>query len=658
MTLFTALRALLLVAVAVPLTAQEAPAPALGTWRAWLEGPGGELPFGLELERTDAGLGATLVNGSERIAIPAVRLAAGRLVLDIDHYDATLEAAVEEGGATLRGTWRKRRGPTRTAELPFVARHGAAPRFPGERSDPTPVVGRWAIDFGSDELPSVGIFEAGPDRTVRGTILTATGDYRYLAGALFGNELALSCFDGAHAFLFRARITDAGSLVGDFWSADTWHETWTAARDPDAALPDPFAQTSWSARASLADLVFPDLAGRPRSLAEPELLGEVTLVQLFGSWCPNCHDETAYLVELDERYRARGLRIIGVAFEVTGDFERDVRQLETFRARYGVEYPLLLAGLSDKAAATRAFGALDRVRSFPTTLFFDREAKLRRVHSGFVGPAAGAAHEELAAEFEREIETLLAEPVREDPTLWQTLLFRPHVPQFGDVASPWTFQDGVQGRAAGRMLREPGTALVTMQLEPVQLIGDIVWVGSGDDARVYRLDLVARVLCAPTDIGARLAPLPLARSPLLERAGFEGEAGQVRALAAPDATIRREAVLALARRRARSGKGLPEALKLLAAEEVDVVAAALFALGHCAEPTAAQALAPFFAHANPTLRREAARAAGRLVPAHPELTAALRSLAHDPHPLVARAARVALDDVPGAADPAPPGPGR
>ena len=107
---------------------------------------------------------------------------------------------------------------------------------------PPDVAGRWAVDFEQDEEPAVAVFRQD-GRNLAGTFLTATGDYRYLAGTLSGDRLRLSCFDGAHAFLFDARLRDDGSLRGDFWSRDSWHDTWTARRDPQATLADGFAQT-------------------------------------------------------------------------------------------------------------------------------------------------------------------------------------------------------------------------------------------------------------------------------------------------------------------------------------------------------------------------------------------------------------------------------
>ena len=383
-----------------------------GPWRAWLDSPGGPLPFGLTLETDSEGtVSATLINGSERIPVPHVRLSDGRLSLLIDHYDSSIDASISDDGRRLDGAWRRTAGPDQKSQLAFHAVAGSAPRFdplPGGGGDDA-IAGRWAVDFESEEDLAVAILEAAPGGALAGTLLTTTGDYRFLAGSFEGDRLRLSTFDGAHAFLFDARLRPDGTLAGDFWSRDTWHETWIATRDAEAQLSDAFEQTVWVEGSDLADAAFPDLNGELRSLADPDLAGRPTIIELFGSWCPNCNDAAAYLVELDQRYRDRGLSIVGLAFEMTGDFERDARQVRTFADHHGIEFPLLVAGLSDKDEASQSFPLIDRVRSYPTMIFVDRNGRVRAIHSGYSGPATGDAERRMKAQLEAWIEELLTE---------------------------------------------------------------------------------------------------------------------------------------------------------------------------------------------------------------------------------------------------------
>ncbi len=398
---------------AAPARPSAAPAD-LAAYRAVLTCPGGELPFKLELSEDDGPPRAWIVNGPERIEVPKVVRRTGILVLDFEHYDALIDAVFElPAGSTevgLRGTYRRRVSKDKWASLDFVAEPWRGHRFEPLAGDAVgwrpSVAGRWSIKFNRSESPSVGQFEQSSNGQVIGTILNSGGDYRYLEGVYQGGRLRLSCFDGAFAFLFDATMQKDGSLSGDFWSRDASHDRWTARRDDSAALPDGFSLTSIRP-SKLADLTFPDLDGRPRNLAEPAFAGRAMIIEVFGSWCPNCRDASALLRDLDRKYRDRGLRIVGLAFELTGDAERDARQVRRYVRTLGIEYPVLMGGVADKETASEALPMLDRLRAYPTTIFLRRDGTVRAVHTGFAGPATGEEHQRLRKRFEGVIEELL-----------------------------------------------------------------------------------------------------------------------------------------------------------------------------------------------------------------------------------------------------------
>ncbi|MFN0243587.1 MAG: redoxin family protein [Planctomycetota bacterium] len=404
------------IGIALLALALESASPQTGPWRAWLVSPGGELPFGLEIARGDQGLRVAIVNGSERIQVPSIRTQGEEMFFELSHFDSLLRVRFSVDGASAVGKWTKRSGADRWTTLTFGARAGAAPRFPA-LGDPEAAAanagaidGRWKVAFDPSGDPAIALFRTVDDGSIEGTFLTPTGDYRYLAGTLDGDRLRLSAFDGAHAYLFDARLTEKGELAGDFYSGDRWHEQWKAKRDDRAELPDAYSLTRWNDAFGLDALAYPDLEGELRSLGGPEFAGRALVVQLFGTWCPNCHDEMAYLAELHRRYEPRGLSIVGLAFEYTSDAERSVAQVRRALTRHGAQYPVLIAGLADKHQASEAFPAIDRLRAFPTTIFIGRDGRVRGVHTGFSGPGTGAAYVELKAEFEARIEELLTSP--------------------------------------------------------------------------------------------------------------------------------------------------------------------------------------------------------------------------------------------------------
>lgn len=383
-----------------------------GYWYARIKSPGGDLRFGLRLDVDDANKQyAMVINGSEVITVRDVTLKENSIRIEFPHYDSVISASLDRKALTMKGTWRKRVGKMKWTQLPFLASM-KSDRADTDYRELVHFYGKWQVKFSRSKDPAVAEFDSANKgdfrhrdvRQYRGTVLTTTGDYRFLAGDVVAGKLELSVFDGAHAFLFRAERVADGRLKGDFWSGDTWHETWTATRDTRAKLPDAFKQTGWRGRTRLQELRFPNLRGRKMSLADQAFSGKVRIITLFGSWCPNCHDSAAYLSTLHRKYSDKGLSILGLAFELTGDFQRDAQQVRRYMKRHRIQYPILLAGLADKVKASQTLPILDRVRSYPTTIFLSSRNEVISIHTGFTGPATGKAYQDLKSKFEAIIE--------------------------------------------------------------------------------------------------------------------------------------------------------------------------------------------------------------------------------------------------------------
>lgn len=426
--LLTASLAWLVPSLPQPAVSSE-PANWEGVWQLELRTPGGPLPIPTIVRKSDSGrLTAAIRNGVEEIAVEALAVD-DYLILDFPHYDSKIMLTAKAGGRA-EGHWQKTRGLEEVASLACTATRqsfgGSArttekgpPGMPEEERDKPgaattarnkPLLGRFAVKFADDAEPAVAVFRESDNGTIAGTFMTTTGDYRYLTGSVDSDGLlTLACFDGAHAFLFKAK-SDGGRMSGDFWSGDWYHTSWQATRDPGAQLADGFTQVTVNENVRLEDLTFVDLDGVSRTLAAPLLRGKkLTVLEVFGSWCPNCHDAANLLGELSNKYKDRGMKVIGLGFELTGNVDRDTRQLARYRDRFKIDYPIVLAGLSDKEKASQSFPLIDRIRSFPTTIFVDQTGKVRAVYSGFSGPATGLAHQELRDSFEGIIEKLLRE---------------------------------------------------------------------------------------------------------------------------------------------------------------------------------------------------------------------------------------------------------
>ncbi|TAJ09763.1 MAG: redoxin domain-containing protein [Planctomycetota bacterium] len=624
------------------------PAPATGVWRAWLDSPGGELPFELELRSTDGKWQAAFSNGPEIQGVPLTKLEGNVLTLRFGHYDATITANVTAEGKRLDGEWRKLRGPSEWTVLPFHATHGVAPRFAdGPAGDPAAFAGRWSARFEADPAPAVALLDPREGGVIYGTFLTSTGDYRYLAGTHTDKRLRLSCFDGAHAFLFDAQLGEEGGLAGDFWSGDRVHDKWRARKQADAKLVDPQSVLRPKPGARFDQLSAIGMDGRLYSLAEPPFAGKLRIVSLFGSWCPNCHDEADFLVELDKKYRARGVMILGLAFEVTGDVERDLNQVRGFAARHSIEYPLLLAGKADKGAAARFFPLFDRIEAFPTTVFLDAEGLPRSAWSGYSGPATGAEHTELRERFEKLIETLLATNSPGAAETWGALqkVSWLHFGASGglglsflaDAKGNPLVHERVYGIVEDQPDVEDGDEF-TLQQERVVPIA-VSNLGLSYGARAFQFDRAAQVLVNPWDCGDRLAPNEMSCAPLLDPGQFRTATGFPKALRHDTTLVRREAAAALALdARAEIRALAPQLLPLLGDSAPEVRAQACWSVGELGLASARAPLLENLAHTSPAVRREALRALARLFPSDAEIAAAIAKLRDDVDPVVRKAA--------------------
>jgi len=382
-------------------------------WRAEVELPGGTLPFVLRFERdATAGLTATIENGAERLRVGRVEATADALTLSFPAFNSRM--ALQRDGRNYVGALTLTKEFGEEEVMPMTLTPNQSHRFFASEQDVNADYGgRWATTFTEDDgtvVEAVGEFTQRNGR-VTGTFRTPTGDYRFLAGGVRDRTLYLSTFDGGHAFLFVATQEPNGRVVGDFWSGTQWHESFVAVRNANAALPDADAVSRIRDDVETLSFRFPDTRGNIVSLGDARFQGKVVVIALAGSWCPNCHDEAAFLAPYYESMRGRGLEVVGLMFEHLDDFDAAARQVDLFREKFGIEYPLLVAGISDKTVATDTLGLLDKVVAYPTLIVLDRTASVRRVHTGFNGPGTGVHYDDFRASFDALITELLEEDV-------------------------------------------------------------------------------------------------------------------------------------------------------------------------------------------------------------------------------------------------------
>lgn len=378
----------------------------------------GEIPFNFEvIYENDTTFHIEVINGSERITVPSEDIGFGRtkyravdtIFIDFPVFDSYIVGTYK--GNLIAGQWVVKNRANYS--IPFVAKHGENHRFTTVRKEPAiDMTGKWACTFGldgDDPWPAIGEFsQKGNELT--GTFLTETGDYRFLEGTVQGDRFYLSCFDAAHAFLFEGKIMEDGTLSGAFFSGKHYKTTWEGKPDPDASLTDPNDLTFLNEGYDGVSFSFENPSGKTISLDNPEYEGKAKIVQVFGTWCPNCRDEAEFLVNYFEDNPQEDIAVIALAFEKHKDRAKANAAIQRFKDRLDVEYEIVLAGSSSKKEAAAALPMLNHILSYPTMIFLDKNNQVKRIHTGFSGPAT-SQFEAFKKDFDTFVKELTAEEI-------------------------------------------------------------------------------------------------------------------------------------------------------------------------------------------------------------------------------------------------------
>jgi peroxiredoxin len=327
-------------------------------------------------------------------------------------YPHRLEARIVDGRLEGEVSFLRPQGEVRTVHM--VAQRGISWRFfPVPSASSGNFAGRWRLRFRDPQTgkESTGIAELSQEgNVVTGTVLRESGDDRYIAGEARDDTVFLSRFDGGQAYLYVARLTADGRLAGEFRSGTGTFRELSGYRDADARLADVSTLTALRADSGPFSFSFPDLDGQKVSLEDARFRDKVVIVTIGGTWCPNCHDEAAFLRDFLPARRARGLEVVQLMFEYTDDFASASASVRNFTTQFGIDYPVLIAGSYAPGAVQQALPQLEKFYAYPTMLVLDRNRKVRYTHTGFSGPATGAHYDEFVREFSTLIDGLLAEP--------------------------------------------------------------------------------------------------------------------------------------------------------------------------------------------------------------------------------------------------------
>lgn len=382
-----------------------------GVWRAVIPTNGGELPFNFDIQKEDDAYSVFILNGEEKLKMDKSFIKDDSLHIPMEIFDAEIVAKI--GDEKLIGYWKKMRSNFTFLKGDFTAEFGKSYRFIEKKDGvDTSLANKYNILFLSedkkDSTVSVGLFKSKGNE-VTGTFLTTTGDYRYLSGNIIEDSLKLSCFDGTHVFLFKAKIEGDKLTGGSFWSGLSSLETWEGIKDDNAKLPDEKTLTYLKDGYKTIAFSFPNQEGKKISLNDERYKGKVVVAQIMGSWCPNCMDESKFLAPWYAKNKQRGVEVIGLAYEKSIDPVFAFPKIKRLKERFGIEYEVLLSGTNDKAEASKTLPMLNHVLGFPTTIFIDKKGQVREIHTGFSGPGTGKYYDDFVNDFNRLVDKLLAE---------------------------------------------------------------------------------------------------------------------------------------------------------------------------------------------------------------------------------------------------------
>ncbi len=374
-----------------------------GNWKFEFSTQGYQIPISASINNNIL----TIINAEEKIEMDLV-ITNDSFYVSIPNFNSHLEGLILTD-KKLSGFYIK--DFVEDYVIPFTAYFTQNDRFVSNIKTPSLIKSKYEVSIGRGENISkaIGLFEQSRKYVVS-SFATETGDYRFLEGGIDGNKLSVSTFDGSHLFLFTADIKGDSLTNGLYISGKTGNYKWGAVANENFELRDPEKLTSVVSGSKLdLNLKLLSTDGNSISLSDEQFNNKVKIVQIMGTWCPNCLDETRYFNTLYSKYNEMGLEIISVAFERGPNITSILEKLSKYKKDNNVEFTMLYGGKSGNKYALEVFPYLDKMMSFPTAIYFDKNNNIRKIYTGFYGPGTGKYYDDYTITTEKFIEGLLSE---------------------------------------------------------------------------------------------------------------------------------------------------------------------------------------------------------------------------------------------------------
>ena len=366
-----------------------------------------EIPFTFLIEKKNT---LYLVNASEKILVDDIKKKGDSIEIHFPFFGAGL-VIKKNTPHFLQGYYFKKQ-PDKNTFISFEAVYGDKKLISNTNS--TNITGIWEVSFENKNGIEKGVanFSQNSDGKVTGSFLTITGDYRFLAGFVKNDTLQISGFDGGFASYFTANFKNDSTLInGKFYFGASSITNWSAIKNESATLPDEYNYSHLKAGESSLNFSFLSMDGKKISIQDAQYKGKVVIIQILGSWCPNCMDETSFLVDYYNKNKKRGVEVIGLAFEKTTNFEEAKKELSYFKKRFNPSYPILITGVtpSDPLRVEKTLPQIDKIAAFPTTIFINKKGEVTKIHTGYNGPGTGKFYTSFKLAFNKLVDEMLAE---------------------------------------------------------------------------------------------------------------------------------------------------------------------------------------------------------------------------------------------------------
>lgn len=371
-------------------------------WDLYIQSDMGEWLSGrISFEEIDGERVLNVINSEETISLRPSRVTEDSIFYRFVDYNAEIAFANEKEN-TLSGYWINFESSSSKKRAIFAEKQKI--KGLGQENDNYDLSGIWRskIQTATHAYNAMIILEQEKGK-IYGTIRTNSGDYRYLEGEVQGNDFYLSSFTGRSIFRLLGEIKN-DTLYGKLNSETLTELTISGVKDNDFDLPEPSGLTKVvNDKPFQLDLV--DDKGVEHKFADL-VENRVSIVSIFGTWCPNCIDETNYLKELRQQFPE--IQVILVAFEATDNLEVAQKRVSGFKARKDVDFITLMAGKLGKENVFEKFPMMGSFGGYPTTFLLDKAGNIESVHTGFNGPATGILYDQFKEAQERKIKELLA----------------------------------------------------------------------------------------------------------------------------------------------------------------------------------------------------------------------------------------------------------